>query len=202
MSNDKEQRERAADEIRSKLTRHTTHQNEQGVSKDFVTQHDIERLWTSSRLKELFTGLMWADEKFLDAALKPRRKILAILVKIRWNKWEDFKTIFVDNLRAVDTDLPINENRIQILEKALGDTPLAFEFQANQYVFLPIVIQENQDVEYWQDFRWPFTENSETVSSKGSLTVFREVIAPRQFKDVDGGFNAEVGLYHPQVLQS
>lgn len=98
--------------------------------------------------------------------------------------------MFVDSPGMLDTDLPIGD--IQILENALGDEPLAFEFQTSQYVFLPIIIQENQDVEYLQDFRWPFTKESEAVSHKGSLTVHKEVIAPWQFRDINGDFNAKV----------
>lgn len=194
MSNNEEQaRQRAADEILGKLTRRTFHQTIHGTNKDFVTQHDLENVWTSSRLKELFTGLIWAGDQFLDSAREKRTKILSILIKIRWNRWEDFKRVFVDSPGMLDTDLPISD--IQVLENALGDAPLAFEFQTSQYVFLPIIIQENQDVEYLHDFRWPFTEESKEISPnspKGSLPVHKEVIAPWQFRDVNGDFNAEV----------
>jgi hypothetical protein len=117
-------------------------------------------------------------------------KIASILVLINWTAWETFAAIFVPpDLKRRDGNLPFTLANLR-KEDFLGSHQ-AHHFFHSQLTFLPVTIEENEDLKYSDQFRLPFNWEGKK-SSKGSFgTVTKVQVARGYLKFREGEYNVE-----------
>jgi hypothetical protein len=106
-------------------------------------------------------------------------KIASILILVKWSKWDSFQSIFLNSGESRrDGSLPFT---LQYLgNKDVLGPRIAQQFDHWQSTFLPITIEEDKDVRYGMQYRFPFTFESKK-SSKGSFGAVTKVIIPRGY---------------------
>jgi len=157
-----------------------------GTDKEFLTEHDLEKIWTSERLTTFLecAGISVSEDVFTTAR-ENFKKILSILVEIGWpaEEWAKFKQHIweqVDsegNRSRADTNLPFSADLISFL-----DSRCRKSFLSAQYKFIPICIKESVHNRHDSKLRLPFVNTKTVCIGKGGYgVVTKEVIACRQF---------------------
>ena len=186
-------RKAIGNEIMSKTFRLT---EEYGRYK-FITPHILEKIWTDERLADLFAGTELSQGLWIPRLKDDYLKILSILIVMSWNKWSQFKAIFIDRPGRADQNLPLKESDI---DGAHFDKAQLQKFVESQSQFLPTTIIENTDIDCMPAFQLPFEDTPKMVSDKGSYSsvVEKVVVVSRQYRDREGEPNADVRLLLPQ----
>ena len=163
----------------------------------FITPHILEKIWTDERLADLFAGTELSEGPWLSRLKDDYLKILSILIVMSWNKWSQFKGIFIDHPGRADQDLPLNESDI---DGTHFDKAQLQKFVESQSQFLPTTIIENTDIDCTPVFQMPFETAPEMVSDKGSYSsvVEKVVVVSRHYRDREGEPNADVRLLLPR----
>lgn len=131
----------------------------------FIHPHDARSVLTRERVKELLKNFKWYNEDDRTEIWRTMSLILCILITIEWTEWTEFKTFFAptgDYLRSprfTDDDLPLKD--VSFLPPNIQD-----DFKREQYLFKPIVIEQNSHAEYSQRYRLPISK-VETVDEPG-----------------------------------
>jgi hypothetical protein len=179
-------------EINSELY-NALHRKNDDTSLRFVCDDDLKKIWTQERIEKISKGFKWAKEKTL--VQKQFVKVLSTLVWIHWDDWESFGDHFLNVPKRSDNDLPLRDTTF------LGSGSFANGFAADQYIFMPVVLEEDDPVSnpgadflyYSKHHRLPFL-SSKKIGQGSSGTVTKEEIAPGYFKGRGGGKNVKVLL--------
>lgn len=164
----------------------------------FITSEIVTQIMTRERVADLLRHLGPKDEQQLDLVWKHSRQVLAILIYIKWNKWPDFNKIF---LRELDTfQRPERgDHQLPFLDLNFLEADVREDFDDAQYLFTPIIIQENSHSTYDEKCRYPFLETRERGDG-GFGIVLEELVERRQikYKSNDGvkGYNSNVSSAH------
>ncbi len=162
----------------------------------FVCEDDILQTWTSSRIEQLSRGLDWSDPKLLRRAQKYFVKVMSTLVWIHWDHWDEFGHLFLEH-HGVDTCLDRTDKNLPLEDTSFLQTELLqSSFRDQQYLFLPVIIMEDEedeedDIQYSEKHRMPFLETA-TIGQGGSGLVTKETIPPGQFMHKRGVLNTTV----------
>ena len=129
----------------------------------------------------------------MERARKHLRQVLAILIYIKWNGWPQFEEIF---LREIDSfDRPKRgDHHLPFLDLTFLEEDVREGFDDTQYLFRPIVIQENTHLTYSEKHRLPFL-NSEIIGDGGLGIVTKVLVEKKQIKYDKGtikGLNSKV----------
>jgi hypothetical protein len=156
------------------------------TDKEFLTEHDLEKIWTSERLTPfLECADISVSEDVFSEARDNFKKILSILVEIGWpaEEWHKFKQHIweqVDsegNRSRADANLPFSADHINFL-----DSRCRKSFLSAQYKFIPICIKESVHNRHDAKLRLPFVNTEvDCIGNGGYGVVTKEVIACRQF---------------------
>ncbi|KIX01306.1 uncharacterized protein Z518_09031 [Rhinocladiella mackenziei CBS 650.93] len=161
----------------------------------FIHPHDARSVVTRERVKELLKPFKWYHEDDRTELWRTMSLILCILITIEWTEWSEFKTYFAprgDYLRYpryTDDDLPLRD--VSFLPPNIQD-----DFKREQYLFKPIVIEQNSHEEYSQRYRLPITK-SEPIDDVGSQRDLDKIYLEKGYlyctdQHNAGGFNSEV----------
>ena len=150
----------------------------------FVTADTVTRVMTKERVRDLLKIMGPEVEEQLDIIWKHLRQVLAILITIKWNGWPKFQEIF---LRELDTfERPErSDHHLPFLDLTFLDEDVREEFDDVQYLFQPIIIQENMHLVYSEQFRLPFLK-SEKRGSGAFGTITEELVEKKQIKYNNG----------------
>ena len=166
----------------------------------FITQPALRKVIDRDRLRNLLRHCKWYKEDLLELIYKDFLRIVGILVVIKWPDWEDFFKVFLDPKDAFgrpsrrDTRLPFLE--VDFIE----DSTSTRLFQWDQYIFCPIVIEEDSHVLIGNEKRrLPFL-SSTPQGDGGSGTVFKVEVEKFQIRyragEASGEYNHKVRMSH------
>ena len=143
----------------------------------FITADAVKQIMTSERVNLLLKGLR---PKQLERAEKYLRQVLSILVYISWNGWPRFEEIF---LRELDPfERPVRgDHQLPFLDLTFLEEDIRETFEDAQYLFRPIIIQENKHLTYTEKHRVPFLE-SEPIGDGGFGIVTKVVVEKKQIE--------------------
>jgi hypothetical protein len=196
----REQRER--ENARTELTRvvrnelkdasHRRDRDEGEQADQFVCEDSLQYIWTLPRIQVLSKGLVWDNPDWQSHALSNFKKILSILVWIRWDSWDKFQTMFLNHRDAdnmydrKDSNLPFTTNLQSLLT-----TEFRSDFLRDQYIFIPVELVEEgrfqltKQLEFSERFRMPMKESIK-IGEKGQGVVYKELVAAKHFRNEHG----------------
>ncbi|KAL3495232.1 kinase-like domain-containing protein [Aspergillus germanicus] len=161
-------------------------------SKRFVPRDSLEGIWTEQRLREFAQQKECFHEQDIPHIRACLLQTISILVQIGWDRWQDFRTIFLE--REDHTDKYIRNYDLQLLEDKtfFGDAVWAGLFLDNRYIFCPLDIEEDMDEKYSEKWRVPFLDGDITGATGSSSSseigrgsfgyVTKETIAVRHLR--------------------
>lgn len=158
--------------------------------KEFVSPRVLCDIWRHLLARFLGIVVPIITEDDIHFIWKHLLSIISVLVKIDWNEWHRFHTLFIERMR--DPNRQRLDKHIPFEHKDLCDTAFlglrGEAFWNSQYLFYPILIAEGETAEYprWQPL--PFLhEESEKLGEGSYGAVWKEAIAPHQYwpKDHD-----------------
>ena len=147
----------------------------------FICDYDLHSIWGDNRIQKLISHI--APGRNIDVVCQRLLKVVSILVFIGWDSWEEFETIFLPKAKneeqydRLDAKLPFVDCSF------LGSSRYGYRFSTDQYIFLPIRIDQGQSQEVSSKWRLPFVDSSDVVGRGGFGEVTRCKIAPGQFLD-------------------
>ena len=158
----------------------------------FICDYDLRSIWGDNRIQKLVSHI--APEQKSDVVCQRLLKVVSILVFIGWDRWTDFEAIFLpkdkneEQYDWIDAKLPFSD--CSFLSSSLD----GYRFSTEQYIFLPIRIDQGKSQEVSSKWRLPFVDSSDVVGRGGFGEVTRCKIAPGQFLDdaEPPHFNTEV----------
>jgi hypothetical protein len=174
---------------------------------EFICEDDIYSVWNPQRIQTLAKGLSWDEARLRYIAWDKFRKVLSILVWIRWDDWDDFKKIFLEH---VDSHKRLDHND-QNLPFAWDTSFLhghksRSDFLNSQYIFIPVILTEecpgqNSQNEYGYQYRMPFIESHRIRHGTGGV-LMRELIAAKHFRCRNGELKSEVRPISQVILSN
>lgn len=202
-------------ELRSEIERGLIHQswitNQHGPQTTQFAPLDLSKTILKTRIRPLFKEISDDGdvERDAEAALHVDTavcRILAILVYIHCDKstLDGFRSRFISNSSLItrDSDLPLQKP----VARSLFGANLGDRFYTKQFIFCPIILKEDEEVECRDDQQWcrlPF-ENSVPLGSGSSGTVSKVTIPKGHFRSSDPtwGLNQQVRTsnYHLIIL--
>lgn len=180
-------------------------QNEYSSQDAFIVHSDLCNIWSRKRVRSFLTLCCGCPDEHQDAytsiVTEHYLRIISILVHISWVRWSTFIEIFLgtsttwNQAREIgrsDEHLPFTSLHELKDETFLGS--FGFQFQVNQYFFIPISIGERRfdhHTGYTEDYRLPVLK-TEPLGRGASGVVYRETIAPGCIVLQSGGWNSDV----------
>ena len=168
--------------IRRELRDNRSRPTEQSLR--FITADVVRQIMTIERVGDLLKGVGINTEEQLEKQMiwKHLRQILAILITIKWNGWSKFKDIF---LRELDTfNRPEHgDHQLPFLDLGFLEEDVREDFDDVQYLFKPIIIEENTHRTYTDRYRVPFLKSRERGDG-GFGVVTEELVEKKQIKYV------------------
>ncbi|QMW41285.1 hypothetical protein AFCA_006296 [Aspergillus flavus] len=158
-------------------------------SEKVVTRHSLALIWSESRL-ERFIDLVRPgfDNTWIHNIREEWLQTLSILVDIGWQDWGRFGDIFLkhrdEHGKWDRSDRMIPTYTLAILEddSFLG-SPWAEKFQASQYTFCPIDIEEGKSLTFSKEWKLPFVNDISTSIGNGAYgRVTKEIIGSGHFR--------------------
>ncbi|KAE8136096.1 hypothetical protein BDV38DRAFT_294135 [Aspergillus pseudotamarii] len=181
------QRESMLKEL-SRALQTETHRRDR-PSEKVVTRHSLAVIWSESRL-EKFIDLVRPgfDHAWIPVIREEWLQTLSILVDIGWQDWARFADIFLmhhdEHCEWDRTDRMIPKYKLAVLEddSFLG-SPWAEKFQASQYTFCPIDIEEGKSLFFSKEWKLPFINEESTSIGNGAYgRVTKEIIGSGHFR--------------------
>ncbi|KAG6985314.1 hypothetical protein G7Y79_00113g101690 [Physcia stellaris] len=139
----------ARETIWDKIREQTFRRSEESGQHKFITEHILEKIWTDERLADVFAEVELPEERYPQCLRDSHLKVMSILVATGWTEWPLFKTVFIDQPKRSDKDLPFDEGTFAGSEFGKAD---AQNFLLSQSMFLPAIFFENKDTDYSSDF--------------------------------------------------
>jgi hypothetical protein len=175
------------------------------AGQEFICEDDALSVWSPQRIEILSKGLSWDEAKLQYIAWDKFRKVLSILVWIRWDDWDDFKKIFLEHVDS-HRRLDYNDQNLPFAwdTSFLHAHRLRSEFLNAQYIFIPIILTEDgpnhhSQNEYGYQYRMPFIESHKLKESTGD-NLTRELVAAKHFRGKNGVLKPEVLCPSPEFL--
>ena len=163
----------------------------QDPSKMFISDSELRAVWQEYLLSTIFPAQRWTPEQWQQIR-KDYLKVLSILIWIDWTPIaENFRAVFFMHPDRSDANLPFSMDKLSFL------TGSALAFFQSQFAFLPIIIQEKDEmyVHELKPFeRLPFTGEACEFASGGFGLITKVVIAPRCL--------LSKGLDNPEVFET
>lgn len=156
----------------------------------FITADAVKQIMTKERVGDLLKGLGLDDEEQLKIVWNHSRQILAILVTIKWNGWPRFKDIFLRELDPLGRP-GRGDHQLPFLDLTFFEDDMREDFDEAQYLFRPIIIQENKHLIYSEKHRLPFLKSRERGDG-GFGVVTEETVEREQIKYSNGEVNSKV----------
>ncbi|OGM51379.1 putative 2-5A-dependent ribonuclease [Aspergillus bombycis] len=181
------QRESMLKEL-SRAIQTATHRRDR-PSEKVVTRHSLAVIWSESRL-EKFIDLVRPgfDDSWIGAIREEWLQTLSILVDIGWQDWGRFGDIFLRH-RDENGELDRSDRRIPTYTLAILEddsflgSPWAEKFQASQYTFCPIDIEEGKSLMFSKEWKLPFiNETSASIGTGAYGRVTKEIIGSGHFR--------------------
>jgi hypothetical protein len=151
----------------------------------FITSDNLKLIWARYSVCGLFLSLeLYLSEDEIDYVHSHLLKTISILIFTRWDEWPAFRQIFLDDIPRCrsrnDDALPYS---VEVLERDdFFGPPYGSEFAAGQHIFIPIVIEEGENMTCDIESRLPFLESGEELIGVGGYgEVSKVVIARGQF---------------------
>ncbi|KAE8383104.1 hypothetical protein BDV26DRAFT_304007 [Aspergillus bertholletiae] len=158
-------------------------------SEKVVPRNSLAEIWSESRLKEFIDIVRPGfDYSKIRDIREEWLQTLSILVDIGWQHWERFGDIFLrhQNERGEwdRSDRMIPTYTLAILEEdSFLGSPWAEKFQASQYTFCPIDIEEGKSLIVSKEWKLPFVNNTSKSIGNGAYgRVTREIIGSGHFR--------------------
>lgn len=161
---------------------------EQGL--DFICEADVEGIWTLHRVKSLSKGLTWDTPLLHEKSRTHFRRILSILVWIHWERWAEFKMIFLDHGFRSDSNLPLPDDQVP------DHHEMRHKFPRDQYIFCPVTLAQDRRHEksiqqvYDKQIRMPFIRSIKIGEGATSI-VTKELIAANHFRSTPDSLNSK-----------
>ena len=160
----------------------------------FACEHDLRTAWSENqRVERLLKSYLPPEQlEFVRCHLI---KVLSTLIRIGWHGWSEFERIFLNHRNSearpdrLDDSLPVLDERELAHGSFLAHPVHARLFLAEQYVFLPISIREDEDQSYPKARRLPFVKVSEEVREGSYGEVSKELVACRHFVHKGGNLD-------------
>jgi serine/threonine protein kinase len=155
----------------------------------FISRDCLDQIWSNNDLRDYVLGLGIGDWSFIEGNLI---KTLSILAWIHWDEWSQLAQIFASHTDSnnvpdrLDKDLPYEDNALLARTDFLSDSYFAGRFYEDQFIFLPVVLIENRDLEFPRDRRLPFVSESESMGTGSYGTVTKVVVAKGHFMNAQG----------------
>jgi hypothetical protein len=165
-------------------------QFEASHKRKFLSGDCLEQIWSDNDLREYVLGLNIGDWEFIQNNLL---KTLSILAWIHWDEWSQLARILLKDrpypdgpFDRLDRSLPHPNKATLARPDFLAKSYFADLFYEAQYIFLPIMLVENRDLEYPRDLRLPFISESESMGTGSYGNVTKVVVAKGQFRNTQG----------------
>jgi hypothetical protein len=182
--------------------------------KEFILEDQLWSIWMrtigdSDSKTELDEFQECVPSQDLARNLYSAIKTISILICIHWREWHEFAERFcrltgiatLDDLQDVDSRLPFTEDSLAALMFSNG-SDYATHFFMMQFVFLPLVLGENQEfTSFDSEYRLPLLE--EPLGSQGGLCdrIVPVRVAEGCFRFARNGvLNSTVRSWRPPLL--
>ena len=166
----------------------------ESTNEQFACEHDLHTAWGENQRVERLLNFYLSPEQ-LEFVRRNLIKVLSTLIWIGWHHWSEFERIFLNQQNSgarsdrLDDSLPILDERELAHGSFLGHPVHARLFLAEQYVFLPISIREDEDQSYPKARRLPFVKVSEEVREGSYGKVSKELVACQYFVHKGGNLD-------------
>ncbi|MCJ1469253.1 hypothetical protein MMC07_007886 [Pseudocyphellaria aurata] len=140
----------------------------------FVTAHVVGEVLTTDAMRVIFAGFTWRVDGHLDIIRKYLKQVLATLITIKWTRWSDFKSIFLTHKDPFNRPV-LGDHRLPFSDLEFLEEDFREEFERNQHIFRPILIEENSHKIYPSQSRLPFLK-LEIAGEGGFGTVHRVLV--------------------------
>jgi hypothetical protein len=136
-------------------------------------------------------------------------RTISILICIHWHKWHEFAERFCRLTdKATLDDIQNIDGRLPFTKEALGsllfpdDSYYANNFFLQQYVFSPLVIEENQEFQsYEAEYRLPILDDVAREGTGPYERIIAVKVAEGHFRFAKGGeTNSAVRIRSPSTL--
>lgn len=151
---------------------------------NIILPDELAKFWTTGR-RRFYTNQSWYKSEWDEEdEMVKFQKIISVLTLARFNDWERFRLIFVDQQERSDENLPFkledleNEN---FLKPDFGRT-----FYDFQWIICPLVIEERHEpyelLGMEAERRFPYIEQGKEIGHGATGVVSKQVIAPHHLK--------------------
>ena len=177
-----------------------------GDSRDFITDDNLWSIWmrpvgdidSKTELDEFQECIPCPD---LARNLYSTIKTISILICIQWRRWNEFAERFcrateansLDEIPDLDGRLPFSKE--EVCTRLFPDDPdTATKFYLQQYVFLPIILEENHRFKFYEpEYRLPLLDDHSQGSAGPGDRIFAVRVAEGHFRF------ARTGELNPKV---
>ena len=147
----------------------------------FICYYELRSIWGDNRIQKLVSHI--APERKSDVVYQKLLRVVSILVFIGWDRWTtDFETIFLAKDKT-EEQYDWLDAKLPFADFSFLPSRYRYHFSINQYIFLPIRIEQGKNQEVSSERRLPFVDSSDVVGRGGFGEVTRCKIAPGQFLD-------------------
>ena len=191
------------DRIRRKVAAEST---ELSDGREFITDDNLWSIWmrpvgeidSKTELDEFQECIPCPD---LARNLYSTIKTISVLISIHWRRWNEFAERFcrathcssLDEIQDLDSRLPFTKN--EVYHRLFPDDHFsAQKFYTQQYVFLPIILEENQRFKFYEpEYRLPLLDDHGEGRPKAGERILPVRIAEGHFRLArTGELNAKV----------
>ncbi|KAL5002107.1 kinase-like domain-containing protein [Aspergillus recurvatus] len=151
----------------------------------FITRDSLEDIWSVECLEDFVRQYKPFTTSDISIIRESYLQTLSILVDISWDRWQDFKTIFLERTGRSDQNIPTYSLQTLEDETFLG-VSWAGTFLDTRYIYCPVDIVEGENLKYSEGWRLPFLDcdpeerghSPDTEYDKPTL-VTKECVATR-----------------------
>jgi len=158
---------------------------------EFITFRNLRKVIDRDRLRKLLQNNKWYKEAELDHIYTNFLRIIGVLIIAQWPEWESFHRIFLDPKDPVGRPTR-GDNHLPFIDVSFLEPPTSRRlFELDQYIFCPIVIEENShNIIGNSQRRLPFL-NSTPVGGGASGTVTKVEVERYQIRYTAGQAGGE-----------
>ncbi|CAG8908813.1 unnamed protein product [Penicillium egyptiacum] len=185
-------------DIQSDLKKETYHYD---TPEAFIPYESVRKIWAGDRLEQFLkthdSSLGRSDIAAAREGLLRTISILTGVVPRDWSGWSRFRQIFFppdDDVADRRRDKNILDFTRQELESDsfLRDTNLAGHFVTHRWSYFPVVLNENVEDAYGENYRLPLFREDHVLREGGYGEVTKEIIPPNHI--ILGHLSDDIGI--------
>ncbi|KAL6238636.1 ankyrin repeat-containing domain protein [Aspergillus navahoensis] len=123
----------------------------------FITRDSLEDIWSLKCLEDFVRQYTPSTKPDISIIRKCYLQTLSILVDMKWDRWQDFRTIFFEHTGRTDQYIPTYNLQTLEDETFLGAS-WAGSFLDTRYIYCPADIVEGENMKYSEGWRLPFLD--------------------------------------------